>query len=124
MVVRPSKDVKGEWESHCLDLDVVSQGRDLAHALEMVEEAAQMVLTDDLAANRDPSERCAPTKYWRELWAMLPKSQQVAEIPKNQDDIDALITKTIFLVPKRVDSEQVDESELSRLPVVWMHSHL
>jgi hypothetical protein len=58
----------GEWEAHVLDLDVVTYGLTLAHAVEMAMEAARMVVVDDLQAGGDPSKRRAPDEEWQEMY--------------------------------------------------------
>ncbi len=66
---RPAPGV-GDWEAHVLDLDVVTYGKTLAHAVEMALEAARMIVVDDLQEGRDPSERRAPDEEWREMYEL------------------------------------------------------
>lgn len=61
---------RDQWEAHVLDLDVVTYGNSLAHAIEMAIDAAHMVLSDDLAEGRDPSERRAPDEDWKEMYGL------------------------------------------------------
>lgn len=62
-VVRESETV-GTWTAHCLDVDVVAQGKSpefvLADALLM----AATTLKIDRAAGDDPYRRRAPEEYW------------------------------------------------------------
>ena len=67
----PSKDVPGQWVSWCPNLDVVSQGNDVLHALKMLREAVVLVVRDDLAANKDPRKRAAPRSEWGPLFALM-----------------------------------------------------
>lgn len=55
------------WGAHVLDLDVVTQGDTLDHAVAMAEEAAAMTLADDLARGLDPLRRRAPPADWEAL---------------------------------------------------------
>lgn len=61
VLFRPSTDVAGDWVAHCLDLDVVTQGRSLRHAVEMVLEAVVLTVEADVAAKLDPFRRGART---------------------------------------------------------------
>ena len=69
--VFPAEDLPGQWVAHCLDLDVVTQGDSVEHALKMLSEAASMVLSDDIRCGRDPMDRRAPRKYWDQMWKMM-----------------------------------------------------
>jgi predicted RNase H-like HicB family nuclease len=71
LLIRPSKDIPGEWLAYCPDVDVVTQGRSLEHAYRMGREAVLMVLEDDLAGGRDPLERRAEAKQWAKLRSVL-----------------------------------------------------
>ena len=71
LTVRRAPDLPGQWLAHCLDLDVMTQGNSLAHAIEMAREAVRMVIEDDLDAGRDPLDRRAPEEDWTELYAVL-----------------------------------------------------
>ena len=39
-------DLPGQWIGHCLELDLVTQGNSAQHAIEMLEEALVLVLTE------------------------------------------------------------------------------
>lgn len=56
-MIAPADDVPGQWVGHCLDLDIVSAGTSPEHALEMVTEAVNECIEDDLAHGRDPFAR-------------------------------------------------------------------
>jgi hypothetical protein len=64
VVVRRADDVPGQWVSHCLDYDVVSQGDSLDHAMKMVVESTTIVVADDVSKGRDPMSRRAPEACW------------------------------------------------------------
>ena len=63
-------DVPGQWTSHCLDLDIVSQGNDPAHALAMLEEAVTLCVLNDLLDGLDPRQvrAQAPDESWTVMW--------------------------------------------------------
>jgi len=71
IVVWPAEDVPGQWLAHCLELDVVSQGNSLAHAVAMIREAVGLVLSDDLSKGLDPQRRRAPQEDWEAMWKRL-----------------------------------------------------
>lgn len=58
------------WVAHVLDLDVVTQGDTLAHAIEMALEAAAMVIHDDAERGLNPLDRRAPAEAWDALHAL------------------------------------------------------
>ena len=66
---------KGDWAAHCLEIDVVSQGRSPRHAIGMVAEAIVMTLKADITAKLLPSRRRAPDQFWDELWGILRNSE-------------------------------------------------
>lgn len=70
LVIGPSP---GEtcWVGHCLDLDVVTQGRSEDHVLDMLREACGMVVGDDLVNGRDLSERRASPEHWADLARLI-----------------------------------------------------
>jgi predicted RNase H-like HicB family nuclease len=71
VVLWPAEDIPGQWLAHCLELDVVSQGNSLPHALEMVKEAVGDVLVSDLQRGLDPGRRRAPQEEWDHMWERL-----------------------------------------------------
>src|SRR5215831_17052442 len=42
----PAVDVPGQWVASCLELDVVTQGNDATHAVEMLQDAIFHVITE------------------------------------------------------------------------------
>lgn len=64
IVIHPAEDVPGTWLAHCLDLDVMSLGRSVDHALQMIREAMEIVIVSDLERGADPLDRRAPDEYW------------------------------------------------------------
>ncbi|HVY65901.1 MAG TPA: hypothetical protein VHH11_13850 [Gammaproteobacteria bacterium] len=68
VLARPAADLPEQWIAHVLNLDVVTQGNSLAHALDMAVEATLMVLSDDIAEGRNPqARRPAPPECFKEL---------------------------------------------------------
>jgi hypothetical protein len=67
-----------QWEAHVLDLDVVTYGNSLTHAVEMAIEAAHMVLADDLEDGRDPFERRAPDEDWLAMYELQASASEGA----------------------------------------------
>jgi predicted RNase H-like HicB family nuclease len=81
----PAPDIAGEWVAHCLDFDVVTQGRSLPHAMVMAREAVMTVVLDDLEHGHDPIDRRAPKEFWTEMYQTLQRSKPV-ELRKVTDD--------------------------------------
>jgi hypothetical protein len=61
---RPSDDVPGDWEAHCLEFDLVAQGEKLLEALELAIEAAGIHIRESLRDQRNPYSARAPKKFW------------------------------------------------------------
>jgi predicted RNase H-like HicB family nuclease len=81
----PAPDVSGEWVAHCLDFDVVTQGRSLPHTMVMAREAVTLVVLDDLENGHEPADRRAPKEFWTEMYQALQHSKPV-ELRKITDD--------------------------------------
>src|SRR5580704_11273285 len=67
VLVHPAEDVAGAWVAHALDFDIVTHGESAEHAMNMVVEAVEMVLEEDMAEGRDPYARRAPDAFWEQL---------------------------------------------------------
>ncbi len=106
-----------EWVAHCLDFDVVTQGRTFEHALSMLGEALLMVISEDLSAGRDPAERRAPEEDWLEL-TRLASSARSVDIHAIQPGTVILLSAKIDIDGRRVDEQQADGSarRTPRLP--------
>jgi predicted RNase H-like HicB family nuclease len=61
--IRPSVDVDGDWEAHCLQLDLVAQGQSRKEALELAVEAAEI----HLAQRESDEDERAPEDLWPRL---------------------------------------------------------
>ncbi len=78
-VFKPAEGVPGEWTAHCLDIDLVSQGRSLRHAMDMLAEAVLICLLDDIQEGFDLLERPrAPQPCWEELEEILHCGEHVS----------------------------------------------
>ncbi len=82
-MMRPAEDLPDQWTAHVLELDVVTQGDSPVHAARMADEAAAMVIAEDIGAGRDPLDRRAPESFWEELYRCLRVST-----PIEMGDID------------------------------------
>jgi len=101
VVLKKAEDVPGQWVAHCLDIDVVSQGNSLPHAIEMINEAMIMTLVDDLQHGRNPLERSAPKKFWDELWEVVKNGQRLTVgDAQNITNIQAVATPVFLVVEK------------------------
>jgi predicted RNase H-like HicB family nuclease len=91
VLVKPSADVRGEWVAHCLDLDVVTQGRNPTHAVQMIGEALALAIEDDLRQGRDPFARSrAPAEYWDELHRVTGQGEPSPVLPAESQSLGAL----------------------------------
>lgn len=53
-IVTRAQDVPGAWVAECVPLGVVTQGDSLKHAIDMLAEAVNLVIEDDLSRGVDP----------------------------------------------------------------------
>ncbi len=99
VLVTRAEDVPGLWVSHCLNLDVISQGETLGAALDAVKEAVEMVLDDDLARGADPFERGpAPDECWQQMNEVMRAGVPASTMP-DESMIGALVTQlTVYCV--------------------------
>lgn len=68
VLITPAQDAPGQWLGHCLELDIVSVGTSLRHAIAMTVEAVCETVADDLANGRSPLDRTpAPAEFFSEL---------------------------------------------------------
>jgi predicted RNase H-like HicB family nuclease len=67
LLVFPAPDVPGQWLGHCLELDIMSVGSSLQHAIRLTEEAVRECVADDLSHGLDPfARKPAPEEYFEE----------------------------------------------------------
>lgn len=129
VIAKPAEDVPGEWVAHCLEVDVVSQGRSLNHSFAMVAEAVAMVVTEDLAAGRQPTDRRAPEEFWRELWNLANTGKPFSVGSAPDDDVKcaaAQLVLTVFPIAEstppllhRPSSPPPPEPLQWKVPVAW-----
>ncbi len=116
----PAPDLPGQWIGHCLDIDVVSHGASLEHAVRMTLEAAMIVVLDDAGQGRDPLERRAPSEEWEPLWKLLSEgtkidARELVNAPAEVDGAAVQVVITTFaLDPAAADTWK-------RVPAAWAH---
>lgn len=107
--IERAADVRGEWVSHCLDFDVVMQGRSLQEAFDALLESMTMVVLDDIKAGRDPHARRAPKAEWDRFWADIAGAQKRPPgepVPADDTRVQFFAAQLLFVVhdiqkPKR-----------------------
>lgn len=117
VVVRPSKELEGQWIAHCLELDIVTQGNSIRHVFEMIEEAVSMAVIDDLADQIEPHSRnSAPKEYWDELWENIKRGESIELVELMKSD-DSTIS---FVAAQLVTRVEMQVKELPReVPALW-----
>lgn len=83
MLFKPAGDVPGAWVGHVLDFHVFTYGHSLQHAIQSALEVAAIVVQEDFAIGRDPTDRRAPETDWQELRTIIQHGQLAA----NVDDV-------------------------------------
>ena len=72
-------DVPGEWISHCLDWDIVSQGRSPQHAMAMLCEAIMLSIQEDISDDMSDQPRPkAPDELWKQFAAVRKRGTQLS----------------------------------------------
>ncbi len=107
--IERAEDIPGEWVSHCLDFDVVMQGRSLQEAFETLIKSMRMIVIDDIKAGRDPHERRAPKSEWDRFWAEVAGAQKRPPgepLPADDSNVQFFAAQLLFTVhevekPKR-----------------------
>ena len=120
-VLKRAEDVPGEWVAHCLELDVVSQGTSLKHAMSMLSEACFMTVCDDLIASRDPLDRRAPAEYWNELYNIINHGMKVDFASLDETKVHSTACQVQFkfaLVPATARTPQVEPLPTT-IPLAW-----
>jgi predicted RNase H-like HicB family nuclease len=105
-----------QWVAHCLDLDVISQGKSLESALAMVSEACHMVITDDLAASRDPLSRRAPEEFWAQLYKLVNGGVHAEFDKVNEEQVKTLACQVIITVRQSPKTRPVRRA---KVPLSW-----
>lgn len=60
----PPEDLPSVWLAHCLEIDVITQGNSVPHAIEMLLEAVEMTWNADVVHHLNPFRRRAPEEEW------------------------------------------------------------
>jgi hypothetical protein len=123
VLVTPAEDLPGVWVAHCLQLDLVTQGPDIAAAIEMARAAILDVVNDDLAQGVDPLQGrgIAP----REAWAVLDSVVRNARPLPSIDD-ESRVTAAVGFVKVRVPRAALPQHALvvESSPPPWMLAQL
>ncbi len=125
VTVKPSTEARGEWVAHCLDVDVVTQGRSVVHAFEMAAEAVSMVLEDDLSRGVDPTSRRAPEEFWDGLYQLLAAGVMVpfaeAAAPTPGRSIAAQLVVQVALVARSTPQPATKRESVPswEVPALW-----
>lgn len=100
-IIQPADEIPGVWTAHCLELDVVTQGDSPEHALEMAQEAACMVLFDDLVRGEEPTARRAPDEEWERLTRILHEGKRVRmdQVPEELEAVAETATSVMIAAP-------------------------
>ncbi len=124
VVVRPASDLPGQWVAQCLDVDVVSQGNSLDHALGMAREALVIVILDELSRGRDPLERRAPDEIFSELYDVLEHGHKIspAEMQQAGDEGQLTVVATQFELRFEMVSDRIASRWTRRCPVAIAQS--
>ena len=118
-VFQRAEDVPGEWVGHCLELDVVSQGTSLKHAMAMLSEACFMTVCDDLLSARDPLDRRAPDEYWKALYDIVNHGTVVSFSALDETKVHSTACQVqITMIPAATRPPQV-EPMLPSIPLAW-----
>lgn len=118
VLIRPSKDVSGQWVAHCLNLDLISQGSSPEHARDMIREAAASTLAYDLKAGRNPLEhRSASQELWEELRFVMTKGRPVTFSEVSRDHGTLAV-----MVGFQISDSEARESEPPELLPAWFLS--
>ena len=108
VLVTRAEDIEGEWISHCLELDVMSQGDSIAQALAGIAEAIAMAVEDDLSHGLDPfSRRRAPDEYWHQMDAVIATGRPVQEL-SDWSMVRALVTQFTLRIRRSFDGRELE----------------
>ena len=109
VLVMEAEDIPGEWVSHCLDFDLISQGLSPTDALDAIREAIVMVLEDDLANGLDPLERPrAPERDWVIFNSVLERGHPIEDMAEH-GPIGILVAEMQFQVQRQLGALRVRE---------------
>jgi hypothetical protein len=122
VLLRPADDVPGQWTGHCLELDIVSAGTSLAHAIAMTAEAVVECVGDDLAHDRYPLDRRpAPAEFYLELTRLQRDGDYVDanDLPVDGPVIVAVMFRIRMRRLQLVERPEPD-AQFEQLPPAWL----
>lgn len=105
ILVKRSPDSEG-WESHCLELDVVSQGETAKEAYDMGVEAAKLAMQWDLEEGHDPRvRRPAPAECYEDLHYLIDKGKKLEAKEALNADFRVIAVRVMFDLEKLARGE-------------------
>ena len=125
-IAHPSDDVPGDWEAHCLEFDLISQGQSLIEALELCLESAAIHVRESLREQRDPYATRAPDEFWDLRNKVLDGGEKLS--PEQFHDVVQNDGKWIIVAEFHVrididfhivDGVRTPSSEEPQPPIVW-----
>lgn len=109
VLICPATDLPGQWVSHCLNWDLVSQGNSPSHAAQMVAEAIGLAMHDDAADDLDPDERRpAPAEFWTTFQRVMFDGLRISpsDIDKLKESTDHIIAAVMYVRPAAEEREE------------------
>lgn len=99
------------WVAQVLPLDVVTHGEDLRQALAMAEEAAGLIIAEDLNAGLNPFDRRAPPEDYERAFASVSKGSQpepvaLSFVLDNESTYRAVVVSVPATIVRRVDQHE------------------
>ncbi len=111
VLVTRAEELPGLWVSHCLNLDVISQGETIPKAVEALKEAVLMVMNEDESEGLDPFDReRAPEECWHLLGQIMREGVPVDSV-EDERTIEAVVTQFRVL--------RVEQTQLEQVPEPW-----
>jgi predicted RNase H-like HicB family nuclease len=111
VVIRPAPDLPGQWVAHCLDIDVMSQGDSIHHALLMAYEATNIVALDELNKGRDPLARRAPPEFFGELYGLFERGEKLSPESLQKAEVEGRIVVFATQLELRFEGRAAGEEE-------------
>lgn len=100
-VVTRTTDVPGAWVAECVPLGVVTQGDSLQNAIEMLVEAVDLVVEDDLSRGLDPLRARKPLPgSTEELAAFMSRPMTSIDVSKADDSVAAVLVMVNVVRPQ------------------------
>lgn len=95
IIRRCDEDGEVAWIAECIPLGVVTQGDNLPHALDMLVEAVDLVIDDDLGRGVDPLEARHPSRDLLEDWQRISGGPLV---PVDHCQVDDSVDTVVALI--------------------------